>query len=174
MGLFSALSGKTYHYNSINTPIDNELADRIRELDVSAEKAILAMFFDITQKNVQGIFNPDTGIMKEHIQGMDRIRLKRIWNILIIYLLWHTLEDRQGTAKRKKLIKQATLVLGIDEHKMDIYFIPFKEKPYPEQLIALWNLICVQIGPDLDNYDNLTIFADMYAEIYNNAISKYK
>ena len=41
MGLFSALSGKIYRFNSINIPIDNGIAARIKELDESSTERIL-------------------------------------------------------------------------------------------------------------------------------------
>ena len=61
MGLFSALSGKIYRFNSINQPIDNGIAAKIKGLEDTPEIFLLIAAFGITQEIVGRIFHPDHG-----------------------------------------------------------------------------------------------------------------
>lgn len=173
MGIFSALSGKIYHFNSINTPIDNELAYRIRGLDDDAEKLVLAVAFDVAQQSILRIFHPDNGLHKKFIHSLSKDNLRNIWNIIIVFSIFTTLADEKSIS-REKLIKNITLVLGIDEHKLDLLFSFFENKDKGKQLMILWQVICNQIKPDLDNQDNFSKFTDFFVDIFNEKYEKIK
>jgi len=166
MGIFSALSGKIRHFNSINTPIDNELAHRIKELDDSIGKIALLASFDVAQNTILQIFHPDNGILKNYILKLDKDGLRKIWHIIITYVIWQVVKNKDETEKTDIILKTA-LALGIDEHKLELSFIFFKDKKQNEQLIMLWHIICNQIQPNLDDEKNLFEFSKLFTDIYN-------
>lgn len=84
MGLFSALSGKIYRFNSINIPIDNGIAARIKELDESStERILLTMAFGITQEMVGLIFHPDNGIFRKSLDALTKESLEKTYYVLM-------------------------------------------------------------------------------------------
>jgi len=166
MGIFSALSGKIYHFNSINTPIDNELAHRIKELDNSIGKIALSASFNVAQATILQIFHPDKGVLKNYIHKLDKDDLRNIWHIIITYVIWQVVMNKDDNSKND-IIKKTTLVLGMDEHKLDLSFIFFKNKKQDEQLTMLWHIICNQIQPNLDDEKNLFEFSKLFVDIYN-------
>lgn len=171
MGILSALSGKIYHFNSINTPIDNELAHRIKELDDDIEKLALAISFDVAQKSILQMFNPDNGVHRKFINDLSKDNLRNIWNILIIWTILTIISNKENINK-EKLIKNTTLVLGLDEHKIDLSFAFFKDKKQAQQLMVLWHIICNQIKQDLDDENNFTEFTNFFVDIFNANYNK--
>lgn len=170
MGILSALSGKIYHFNSINTPIDNELAHRVQELDDSLEKLVLAVSFDVSSQSVLEMFHPDNGMFKKYINDLSKDNLRNIWNILIVWVAFQISEGNQNV-NRKKVLKNLALVLGLNDRKIDMLSIPFKDKKQDYQLIALWDIICNQIGIKSDN-DSFNKFADLFINVFNKNFEK--
>jgi len=172
MGLFSALSGKIYHFNSINTPIDNELAHRVTELDDNLEKMVLAVSFDVSSELILEIFHPDRGIYKKYIQNLSKDNLRNVWNILVI---WVALEISKGNknVNKKEVLKNITIVLGLNTRKINILSVPFKDKKQDYKLMALWNIICNQIGAESNN-DILNKFANLFISIFDKKFEKLK
>lgn len=167
MGILSALSGQIYHFNKINTPIHNEMAHRIAQIDESIGKVSLAAALSIAQKSVAIIFDPNNGILKNHVNSLDRDKLKRIYDIIIAWVILQCIRKKQNDSDTKDLIKCTTLVLGLDEHKIDIMFTFFLNKNQQEQIVLLWNMICNQIQPELDNEDNTLDFFNQFIVFYN-------
>lgn len=165
MSIFSALNGNIYHFNSINTPIDNELAYRIKGLDDSVGKITLSASFDIALKTVLQIFHPNDGIFKNYINKLNKDSLREIWYLIIIYVIWQIIEIRDDD--KDDIIKKSTLVLGVDEHRLNLYFMFFKDKEQNEQIFRLWHFICNQINPNLDNEENLFEFHKLFTDNYN-------
>lgn len=172
MGIFSALNGKIYRFNSINTPIDNELANRIENLDNSTEKLILIMAFGVAQDTIQNIFHPDHGSFKNVLQNLEKDNLRYIYNIIMIYIMLNSL-NLIKKVDEKLLKKNAMIVLGLDDKKIEILFTLFKNKPEAEQMIFLWDLICAQIRIGLE-YEDLMENAKIFTEIYNNRYNRLK
>src|SRR3989339_319634 len=83
MGIFSALSGKIYRFNSINIPIDNGIAERMKKLDESYERLIIIMAFGIAQQVIQEVFHPDRGIFKKSLDSLTKDSLEKIYYIIL-------------------------------------------------------------------------------------------
>ena len=171
MGLFSALSGKIYHFNSINTPIDNELAKKIKDLDDSIGKIALLVSFGVAQETISEIFHPDNGILRNYIKNLEKSGFRIIWNSIMTYVIWNILEEKNENEKND-IIKKTMLVLEMDKHKLDLHFIIYKNKSQIEQLCILWQIICNQIQPGLDNDNNTFEFSNIFIDVYNKIIFK--
>lgn len=83
MGLFSALSGKIYRFNSINIPIDNGIAAKIKGLDDTPERFLLICAFGITQEMVGQIFHPDNGMFRKSLDSLTAESLAKVYYILL-------------------------------------------------------------------------------------------
>ena len=83
MGLFSALSGKIYRFNSINQPIDNGIAAKIKGLEDTPERFLLIAAFGITQEMVGQIFHPDHGMFRKSLDSLTAESLAKIYYILL-------------------------------------------------------------------------------------------
>jgi hypothetical protein len=83
MGLFSALSGKIYRFNSINIPIDNGIATKIKGLDDTPERFLLIGTFGITQEMVGQTFHPDHGIFRKSLDTLTAESLAKVYCVLL-------------------------------------------------------------------------------------------
>lgn len=83
MGLFSALSGKIYRFNSINQPIDNGIATKIKGLEDTPERFLLIAAFGITQETVGQIFHPDNGMFRKSLDSLTAESLAKVYYILL-------------------------------------------------------------------------------------------
>jgi hypothetical protein len=83
MGLFSALSGKIYRFNSINQPIDNGIAAKIKGLEDTPERFLLIAAFGITQEMVGQIFHPDHGMFRKSLDSLTAESLAKVYYIVL-------------------------------------------------------------------------------------------
>ena len=83
MGLFSALSGKIYRFNSINQPIDNGIAAKIKGLEDTPERFLLIAAFGITQEMVGQTFHPDHGMFKKSLDSLTAESLAKVYYLLL-------------------------------------------------------------------------------------------
>jgi len=87
--LFDALTGKIGHLNSINQPIDNGIASRIRELaeagkpDESGEVLLITFSFGITQEVVSDLFYPNNGIFRKVLASITKEGLESIYKTIM-------------------------------------------------------------------------------------------
>ena len=83
MGLFSALSGKIYRFNSINQPIDNGIAAKIKGLEDTPERFLLIAAFGITQEVVGQIFHPDHGMFRKSLDSLTAEILAKVYYVVL-------------------------------------------------------------------------------------------
>ena len=83
MGLFSALSGKIFRFNSINIPIDNGIASSIKALEDRPESILLIGAFGITQEMVSRVFHPDHGMFRNSLDVLTSESLAEVYNVLM-------------------------------------------------------------------------------------------
>lgn len=96
--LFDALTGKIGHFNSINRPIDNGIASRIRELaedskpDESGEVLLITFSFGITQEVVSDLFHPDNGIFRKILGSITEDGLERVYKTIMDLSLFQIMQ----------------------------------------------------------------------------------
>lgn len=177
MGLLSALSEKIYHFNSINTPIDNELNKKILELENSIEKVSLIAAFYISQKMVLGMFNPDNGMFNNKIKLLTTQKLKTIWTMLIIA----SVEQLISTAGLESdygitVIHNTSKILNIPTDEI-VNFIKLNTNDSESEnivLVEIWDKICDTINEDPKNSVNSTAFIYAFSDLYNTQIREVK
>ncbi len=81
--LFSALTGKIAHFNSINQPIDNGIGAKIRALEESPEKILAIYTFGMTQEIVSSIFNPNDGVFHNRVSTLTPEMMSGIYRTLM-------------------------------------------------------------------------------------------
>lgn len=171
MGILNALSGKIYHFNSVNTPIANELAQRVKGLNDDIEKLAIAISYDIAQKSILELFNPDYGILKKYIKDLSKDNLQKIWSIIIVWTILTILNNKEYINK-EKLINNTTIVLDLNEHEIELLFTFFRDKEQTQQLMILWRIICNHVDQDLDDIDNFIDFTNFFVDIFNSKYNK--
>jgi predicted nuclease with TOPRIM domain len=166
MGIFSSLSGNNYHLNSILKPINSELADRIRALNPSVEQTGFTIAFDAATKIIMNLFHPDTGLFKTVIKQLEKDNMRKIYEILMLYILIDmcTREDAVEELEKEKVIKTASIVFGLTEHKINELCSLFDNLSLKESIPLLWESICRLSNKDLRDSDNLYIFATIYRD----------
>jgi len=172
MGILSALSGKVYHFNTINTPINNDLNSRIKNLEKSIEQIYLLACFDVSQKIIFGMFDPDNGMFAKQIKTLTEKSLKSIWFILMLACVEHAILDRekdnifgqnmidkladifeQSPAKIHSLIE-----IGNMKEIDDLFFI------------EIWHQICNVIEENPENKINSTALTIAFIDLYGTYI----
>ncbi|MBT4209955.1 MAG: hypothetical protein HOE19_03525 [Candidatus Komeilibacteria bacterium] len=154
MGLFSALSGKIYKFNSINTPMSNELDSKIFGLSDTPSQNIIRRGFFLAQQMILIMFHPDEGMFRTSISDLNSNKLKNIWNTIIIWDV--SSNDREYNAD--KLIESCSVVLGLEKRKIEILLEMFKGEDNTKKNMQLWIMICAQISEDADSSDNFSTF----------------
>lgn len=169
MGLFSALSGKTYHLNSIITPINNEIVDKIKNLKESKEKGAFFVSFNVTQKIIMTIFHPDEGIFSDVIKQLNSDRLRKIYEILIMFIISEMLfgKNKVESLKKEEIYKNAKIVLGLNTDQQNVLFSLFENKTIEDKMSLLWESICRNANKNLLDDENLMMFMRLYADSYD-------
>jgi len=83
------------------------------------------------------------------------------------------ISDNDEKTNYKKVLNNLSLLLGLDENKIEIFFSMFKDKTQDKQLMLLWNIISNNIKPDIDNKDNFKKFTEAFINIFNYNYQKF-
>ena len=116
--LFDALTGKIGHFNSINQPIDNGIASRIRELaedgkpDESGEVLLITFSFGITQEVVSDLFYPDNGIFRKTLGSITKEGLEGVYKTIMDLSLFQ-ITQLPLNIKKETLINNFAKVSGL-------------------------------------------------------------
>ncbi len=175
MGLFSALTGKVYRFNSINIPIDNGIATRIKEIDEvaeAAEKLFLAMAFDVAQKMVGQIFYLDHEIFKKSLDSLTKESLEKIYYILLdlsVSVIIQIPSIKVNIDLKKNIILNLAKISGstIDNKTEDI-------ANYMEAnsgVMKAYENICFVLGRQEDSQSAI-LFCATFLRIHNEAMTK--
>jgi len=169
MGLLSALSGKIYHLNSIITPVNNEIVDKIKNLEKSKEEGAFCLSFQATQKIIKNLFHPDEGILKDSIKQLDQDRLKKIYEILIMFIVIDMLygNNKVSDLKKERINNNAMIVLGLNIEQQNFLFNLFKDKSVENKMSLLWQSICRNANKNLIDDNHLMMFMEIYADSFD-------
>lgn len=170
MGLFSALSGKIYRFNSINIPIDNGIAARIKEMDESSiERILLTIVFGITQEMIGLIFHPDNGIFKKSLDSLTKESLEKTYNVLLDLSVSQIIQTSLFKIKTEKLIGDfAKISQSTAEQKakdIEVY------KKADSGVMKAYENICHNLGRQEDAQSSV-LFGTSFINIYNEVTNK--
>lgn len=170
MGLFSALSGKIYRFNSINIPIDNGIATRIKELDESStERILLTMAFGITQEMIGLIFHPDNGIFRKSLDLLTKESLGKTYYDLMDLVVSQLIQTPLFNINTEKLITDfATISQSTAEQKatdIEVY------KKTDSGVMKAYKNICHNLDRQEDSQSSI-LFGTSFIKIYNEVINK--
>jgi len=170
MGLFSALSGKIYRFNSINIPIDNGIAARIKELDESStDRILLTMAFGITQEMVGLIFHPDNGIFRKSLDSLTKDNLEKTYYVLLDLSVSQIIQTPMLNINSENLINnfakisQSTASKKIED--VEIY------KKANSSVMKAYENICLNLSRQEDAQSAIS-FGSIFLKIYNEVITK--
>jgi len=169
MGILSALSGKIYHFNSINTPIDNDISGRISKLDNSIEKISLAACFDISQRMVLGMFDPDNGMFSSKVKSLSEKKLRTIWFILMLACVELTISSAGNEISygQNMVVQLANLFDQSQERINDLISEGKMQKIDSLFFTEIWYQICSVLEEDPENKINSTAFITAFSDIYD-------
>lgn len=169
MGIFSSLSGKNYHLNSILKPVNSEFADRIRALNPSVEQTGFTIAFDATTEIIMNLFHPDTGLFNTVIKQLEEDNIRKIYEILMLYILIDMCTGNNVVEEldKEKVFKTASIVFGLTEDKINDLYSIFNNLSLKESMPLLWESICRLSNKDLRDSDNLYIFATIYRDSFD-------
>lgn len=170
MGLFSALSGKIYRFNSINIPIDNGIAARIKELDESStERILLTMAFGITQEMVGLIFHPDNGIFRKSLDSLTKESLEKTYHVLMDLSVSQILQAPMLNVDSKSLIGNLAKILQSTESRkmedVEIY------KKAESGVMKAYENICQNLNREGDAQTAI-LFGKSFINIHSEVMNK--
>jgi len=170
MGLFSALSGKIYRFNSINIPIDNGIAARIKELDESStERILLTMSFGITQEMVGLIFHPDNGIFRKSLDSLTKESLEKTYYVLMDLSVSQIIQAPMLNINSENLISSFAKISQstVDKKTEDIEVY----KKADSGVMKAYESICLNLNRQGDAQSAIP-FGTSFLKIYNEVITK--
>ena len=168
MGLFSALSGKIYRFNSINQPIDNGIAAKIKGLEDTPERFLLIAAFGITQEMVGQIFHPDHGMFRKSLDTLTAESLAKVYYILLdlsvssIIKLPLNIEEKNLIDGLSKVSGQAT-----DKTEQDIASYMKADSG----VMKAYENTCLALGRQEDSQTAI-LFGTTFMRIYNEVVEK--
>jgi hypothetical protein len=168
MGLFSALSGKIYRFNSINQPIDNGIAAKIKGLEDTPERFLLIAAFGITQEMVGQIFHPDHGMFKKSLDSLTAESLAKIYYVLMdlsvssILKLPLNIDEKGLIAGLSKVSGQST-----DKTIEDIANYTKADSG----VMKAYENTCSALGREQDSQSAI-LFGTTFMKIYNEVVEK--
>ena len=170
MGLFSALSGKIYRFNSINIPIDNGIAARIKELDESStERILLTMAFGITQEMVGLIFHPDDGIFRKSLDSLTKESLEKTYYVLMDLSISQIIQTPMLNIDEKGLINDFAQISKstADKKKEDVEIY----KKAESGVMKAYENICQNLSREGDAQTAIP-FGTSFIKIHNDVMTK--
>jgi len=169
MGLFSALSGKIYRFNSINIPIDNGMAERIKKLDESYERLVIIMAFGIAQQIIQEIFHPDHGVFKKSLDSLTKDSLEKIYYIILDSSLNQIIAVPVLNIDQEKLIneyaKVAQSTQDVKTADINIY------KQAESGVMKAYENVCLLLNRKGEAQSAIS-FGTTYLNLYNSVVDK--
>lgn len=168
MGLFSALSGKIYRFNSINQPIDNGIAAKIKGLEDTPERFLLIGAFGITQEMVGQAFHPDHGMFRKSLDVLTAEGLAKVYYVLMdlsvssILKLPLNIDEKGFIAGLSKVSGQSTEKTAED--------IANYTKADSGVMKAYEN-ICSALGREQDSQSAI-LFGTTFMKIYDEVVAK--
>jgi hypothetical protein len=172
MGLFDALTGKIWRFNSINIPIDNSIASRIKELDESSEKLLIVLAFGISQQMISQIFNPDVGILRKSLDSLTANKLEQIYHTLMDYsmclLIKLPLPETNSDTEDTHISCLAKVLLS-EDHKIKADILAYTKSD--SGVMGLYENICSILGHQPNSKETILFFGS-FMEIYKNSVSK--
>lgn len=168
MGLLSALSGKIWHFNTINTPIDNDIHNKIMALDNSPEKISLGACFWTSQKMVLGMFEPDAGMFKDNIKSLTERSMKTVWIILMNACVEQVISALGHESKyAQNMVEKVAYVLGQPHEEIKELINLGNSIEMSDFFLELWEKICTTIGADPKNEASFIAFTTAFSDIYD-------
>lgn len=89
MGIFAALKGDIYHFNSNAVPVLNDIFAKLNSLDESEEKEYLLKKLVISNTGIDMLFHPDTGIIRGEVKKFDKEAFYVLHEMTILFLISH-------------------------------------------------------------------------------------
>ena len=170
MGLFSALSGKIYRFNSINIPIDNGIAARIKELEESStERILLTMAFGTTQEMVGLIFHPDNGIFRKSLDSLTKESLEKIYYVLMDLSISQIIQTPMLNIDNKSLISSFAKISQSTEDKKIEDVETYKKAE--SGVMKAYENICQNLNREGDAQSAIP-FGTSFINIHNDVMTK--
>lgn len=170
MGLFSALTGKIYRFNSINIPIDNGIAASIKELDESStERILLTMAFGITQEMVGLIFHPDNGIFRKSLDSLTKESLGKIYYVLMDLSVSQIIQTPMLNIDSKSLINSFAKISQSTADKKTEDVESYKKAE--SGVMKAYENICQNLNREGDAQSAIS-FGTSFINIHNEVITK--
>lgn len=168
MGLFSALSGKIYRFNSINQPIDNGIAAKIKGLEDTPERFLLIAAFGITQETVGQIFHPDNGMFRKSLDSLTAESLAKVYYILLD-LSVSSITKLPLNIDEKNLIEGLSKVSGQVTDKTEEDIASYTKAD--SGVIKAYENICLALKRQEDSQTAI-LFGTTFMKIYNEVVEK--
>ena len=168
MGLFSALSGKIYRFNSINQPIDNSIAAKIKGLEDTPERFLLIAAFGITQETVGQIFHPDNGMFRKSLDSLTAESLAKVYYILLD-LSVSSITKLPLNIDEKNLIEGLSKVSGQATDKTEEDIASYTKAD--SGVIKAYENICLALERQEDSQTAI-LFGTTFMKIYNEVVEK--
>lgn len=170
MGLFSALSGKIYRFNSINIPIDNGIAARIKGLDESSmERILLTMVFGITQEMIGLIFHPDNGIFRKSLDSLTKESLEKTYYALLNLGVSQIIQTPMLNIDSEKLISSFAKISESTTEKKSEDIEVYKKAD--SSVMKAYENICLNLDRQGEAQSAIS-FGTSFINIYNEVIIK--
>jgi len=168
MGLFSALSGKIYRFNSINQPIDNGIAAKIKGLEDIPERFLLIAAFGITQEMVGQIFHPDQGMFRKSLDSLTAESLAKIYYILLD-LSVSSIIKLPLNIDEKTLVDGLSKVSGQATNKTEEDIASYTKAD--SGVMKAYENTCSALGREQDSQTAI-LFGTTFMKIYNEVVEK--
>ena len=168
MGLFSALSGKIYRFNSINQPIDNGITAKIKGLEDTPERFLLIGAFGITQEMVGQAFHPDHGMISKSLDTLTAESLAKVYYVLMdlsvssILKLPLNIDEKSFIAGLSKVSGQS-----IDKTTEDIASYTKADSG----VMKAYENTCSALGREQDSQSAI-LFGTTFMKIYDEVVAK--
>lgn len=168
MGLFSALSGKIYRFNSINQPIDNGIAAKIKGLEDTPERFLLIAAFGITQEMVGQIFHPDQGMFRKSLDSLTAESLAKIYYILLD-LSVSSIIKLPLNIDEKTLVDGLSKVSGQATNKTEEDIASYTKAN--SGVMKAYENTCSALGREQDS-QTAVLFGTTFMKIYDEVVAK--
>ena len=168
MGLFSALSGKIYRFNSINQHIDNRIAAIIKGLEDTAERFLLIAAFGITQEMIGQIFHPDRGMFKKSLNSLTAESLERVYYILLD-LSVSSIMKLPLNIDEKNIIDGLSKVSGQSTDKTAIDIVSYTKAD--SGVLEAYEKTCLTLGIQ-DDSQTAILFGTTFIKTYSEVVEK--
>lgn len=168
MGLFSALSGKIYRFNSINQPIDNGIAAKIKGLEDTPERFLLIAAFGVTQEMVGQIFHPDHGMFRKSLDSLTAESLAKTY-YLLLDLSVSSIVKLPLNIDEKNIIDGLSKISGqaIDKTAEDIASYTKADS----EVMKAYENTCSALGREQDSQTAI-LFGTTFMKIYDEVVAK--